>query len=57
LFPRQHVLHIVLNVATVFDKSGIDVACRKVDDRETVLQVADDADYLIVLLLPPLYIY
>ena len=49
LFPCQHILHIVLNVATVLDKSGIDVAGGEVYDGEAVLQVADNAHYLVVL--------
>ena len=51
LFPCQHILHVVLNVATVLDKSGVDVAGGEVDDGEAVLQVTDDADNLVVALL------
>jgi len=50
LFPRQHELHIVLNVATSLDEGGVNVAGCKVNDVEAVLQVAHDADYLVVLL-------
>ena len=44
LLSRQHELHIVLNVATSLDQSGVNVAGCKVDDVEAVLQVAHDAD-------------
>ena len=51
LLLRQHELYIIFDVTTSLDKSGIDVAGCKVDDVEALLQVAHDADYLVVLLL------
>ena len=48
LLHSQHILHIVLDVSTDFVEGGVDVAIGEVDDVEAVLQVADDADYLVV---------
>ena len=51
LFLRQHELYIILNVASVLDEGSVDVAVGEVDDGEAVLQVAHDANYLVIFLL------
>jgi len=51
LLLRQHELYIVLNVATSLNEGGVDVAVGEVDDIESVLQLVDDADYLVVRFL------
>ena len=51
LLLRQDKLHIVLDVGSRLNESGINVAGREVDDVETVLQLAHYADNLLVRLL------
>ena len=37
LLPRQHILHIILNVATGLNEGSINVAGSEIDDVEAVL--------------------
>lgn len=53
LLPCQHILHVVLYVTTIFNKSGINVAIGEIDNVETVLKVADYAHNFVVLFLVP----
>ena len=51
LLHGQHVLHVVLDVGSCLDEGSFNVAVGEVYNIEAVLQVADDAHYLVVLFL------
>ena len=50
LLPRQHELHVILDVGASLCEGSIDITVGEVDDIEAVLQVAHDADYFFVFL-------